>query len=90
MVKSICGTYKIVYHPDGEEGQAVEIDFTPPWKRVPLYSTLEEVLKVKLPPPDQLGTAEAAKMLSDLCNKMGVECPPPRTPARLLDKVLIF
>lgn len=36
MVKAITGDYKIVYHPEGEEGEAVEIDFTPPFARVPM------------------------------------------------------
>nr|CAI5826683.1 unnamed protein product [Callosobruchus analis] len=47
MVKSIHGTYKVKYHPDGPEGEEVEIDFTPPFKRYPMIPTLEEVLKVK-------------------------------------------
>lgn len=36
--------------------------------------------------------AETRKFLDDLCTQKGVECPPPRTTARLLDKVvhLIF
>lgn len=36
MVISIKGTYKITYHPDGPEGPAHEIDFTPPFRRVSL------------------------------------------------------
>lgn len=34
MVKAIFGTYKVTYHPDGPEGAAQEIDFTPPFKRL--------------------------------------------------------
>lgn len=36
MVKAVCGSYKIVYHPEGEgEGKpVVEVDFTPPFKRI--------------------------------------------------------
>nr|CAD7444790.1 unnamed protein product [Timema bartmani] len=86
MVKSIYGTYKVLYHPDGPEGEGVEIDFTPPFKRMAMFPSLEGVLNVKMPAPDKLGTPEAAKFLSDLCEKHGVECPPPRTAARLLDK----
>nr|CAD7434561.1 unnamed protein product [Timema monikensis] len=88
MVKSIYGTYKVLYHPDGPEGEGVEIDFTPPFKRMAMFPSLEEVLNVKMPAPDKLGTPEAAKFLSDLCEKHGVECPPPRTAARLLDKLV--
>lgn len=88
MVKSIHGTYKVTYHPDGPEGEAVEVDFTPPFKRVSMMKTLEEVLKVSLPKPEDFGTPEANKVLSDLCAKHEVECPPPRTTARLLDKLV--
>ncbi|XP_063838602.1 lysine--tRNA ligase isoform X1 [Ostrinia nubilalis] len=88
MVKSIHGTYKIKYHPDGPEGEEVEIDFTPPFARVPMIATIEKVLNVKLPPPDQFHSAETNALLSQLCEKHEVECPPPRTTARLLDKLV--
>nr|NP_001298450.1 lysine--tRNA ligase [Papilio polytes]BAM19231.1 lysyl-tRNA synthetase [Papilio polytes] len=88
MVKSIHGSYKVIYHPDGPEGKEVEIDFTPPFARMPMIATLEKVLGVKLPPADKLDTPEANALLSELCLKHEVECPPPRTTARLLDKLV--
>ncbi|XP_076183979.1 lysyl-tRNA synthetase isoform X2 [Ptiloglossa arizonensis] len=88
MVKTIHGSYKIMYHPDGPEGEAVEIDFTPPFKRISMMKTLEEVLKVKLPLADELNTLEANQMLSELCNKHEILCSLPRTSARLLDKLV--
>lgn len=88
MVKSIHGTYKVKYHPDGPEGEEVEIDFTPPFKRVSMLPTLESILKVKFPSPKELTTPEGNKFLSELCEKHNVECPPPRTSARLLDKLV--
>lgn len=87
MVKTIHGSYKIMYHPDGPEGKEVEIDFTPPFKRISMMKALEEVLKVKLPPANELNTPEAIQMLGELCAAHEVECPPPKTAARLLDKV---
>ena len=38
MVKEICGSYVVPYHPEGEgEGKpVVTIDFTPPFKRIPM------------------------------------------------------
>ncbi|KAI4458974.1 lysyl-trna synthetase [Holotrichia oblita] len=86
--RSIHGTYKIKYHPDGPEGDELEIDFTPPFKRVKMLPTLEKILKEKFPPPREFTTVETNKFLSDLCIKHGVECPPPRTTARLLDKLV--
>ncbi|XP_035445910.1 lysine--tRNA ligase isoform X3 [Spodoptera frugiperda] len=88
MVKSIHGSYKVKYQPDGPEGEEVEIDFTPPFARVPMIASLEKALNVKFPPADQLDSAEANQLLSQLCEKHEVECPPPRTTARLLDKLV--
>lgn len=88
MVKSTHGSYKVQYHPDGPESPSVEIDFTPPFRRLHMFPALEERLGVKLPAPTELDTPAANKFLSDLCAKHEVECPPPRTSARLLDKLV--
>ncbi|KAF7269944.1 hypothetical protein GWI33_017035 [Rhynchophorus ferrugineus] len=88
MVFSIHGSYKIKYHPDGPEGDEYEIDFTPPFKRIPMIPTLEKELNTKFPPATELSTESANKFLSDLCTKHNVECPAPRTTARLLDKLV--
>ncbi|XP_062539299.1 lysine--tRNA ligase-like isoform X2 [Armigeres subalbatus] len=88
MVKSIHGSYKIKYHPEGPEGKEYEIDFTPPFRRISMLSSLEDILKVKFPAPETFNTAETNKFLSELCIKHEVECPPPRTTARLLDKLV--
>lgn len=88
MVKSIHGSYKIKYHPEGPDGKEYDIDFTPPFKRISMLSSLEEILKVKFPSPESFNTAETNKFLSDLCIKHEVECSAPRTTARLLDKLV--
>ncbi|XP_043686122.1 lysine--tRNA ligase isoform X1 [Vespula pensylvanica] len=88
MVKAIHGSYKVLYHPNGVDGEVVEIDFTPPFKRISMMKTLEEILEVKLPDADKLDILEANTMLNDLCVKHEIECPPPRTTARLLDKLV--
>lgn len=88
LVYHIFGTYKVKLHPQGPEGEEWEIDFKPPYKRMHMFPELEKVLNTKLPPPDQLNTEEARKILSDLCEKHEIECPPPRTSARLLDKLV--
>jgi lysyl-tRNA synthetase class 2 len=46
LVKEVTGSYKIKYHPEGisddpeKPSKEVEIDFTPPWKRVSMMETL--------------------------------------------------
>ncbi|XP_076584433.1 lysine--tRNA ligase isoform X1 [Chaetodon auriga] len=88
MVKHITGGYKVTYHPDGPEGQAYEIDFTPPFRRVSMTQDLERIMGVKFPPTDSYNSEETRQFFDDLCTQKGVECPPPRTTARLLDKLV--
>ncbi|KRF82151.1 lysine--tRNA ligase isoform X1 [Drosophila virilis] len=88
MVKAIHGSYKIKYHPDGPDGVEQELDFTPPFKRVSMIKTLEEKLQVKFPSADTFNSPETNAFLSQLCIKHQVECPAPRTTARLLDKLV--
>jgi len=88
MVKAIFGTYKVTFHPDGPEGEAKEIDFTPPFKRLRMFPDLERILGEKLPSPDTLHTEEARLALDKICVAKNIECPPPRTAARLLDKLV--
>jgi len=88
MVKAIFGTYKVTFHPDGPEGEAKEIDFTPPFKRLRMFPDLERILGVQLPSPENLHTEEARLALDKICVSNQIECPPPRTAARLLDKLV--
>ncbi|KAJ3298879.1 Lysine--tRNA ligase [Rhizoclosmatium sp. JEL0117] len=88
MVKSITGGYKVVYHPKGPEGEALTLDFTPPFRRISMISELERLLNCKFPSGEKLGTPEGTKFLSDLCIKHKVDCSAPRTSARLLDKLV--
>jgi lysyl-tRNA synthetase class 2 len=86
LVKEITGSYKLSYHLNGADQPPVEIDFTPPFKRIPMMSTLEAKLGVKM--PVDLTSEEATQFLKDLCAKHGVECSPPQTTYRLLDKLV--
>ncbi|XP_010789834.1 lysine--tRNA ligase isoform X2 [Notothenia coriiceps] len=88
MVKHITGGYKVTYHPDGPEGKAFEIDFTPPFRRLSLTGDLEKIMGEKFPPTDSYDSEETRKFFDELCAKKGVECPSPRTTARLLDKLV--
>ncbi|XP_015917437.1 lysine--tRNA ligase [Parasteatoda tepidariorum] len=88
MVKELTGSYKIKYHPDGPEGEEFEIDFTPPFKRISMLTGLQEAMGEELPKPSDFHLPESNKRLSDLCNKYEIECPAPRTTARLLDKLV--
>eukprot|EP00030_Apusomonadida_sp_AF-17_P002927 a342914_66.p1 GENE.a342914_66~~a342914_66.p1 ORF type:complete len:593 (-),score=291.68 a342914_66:95-1837(-) len=86
MVMEIHGTHKITYHRDGPDAPPMEIDFTPPFPRIPFVAGLEEALGVKLPRP--LESDECNAFLVELARKHNVECPPPTTTARLMDKLV--
>jgi len=86
MVKEVTGSYKVIYHPNPEDkSESYEIDFSPPWKRYPMIETIEKEAGVKIPRP--LDSKETNKFLDDLCAKLDVNCSPPRTTNRLLDKL---
>jgi lysyl-tRNA synthetase class 2 len=88
LVFSIFGKYQIQYHPQGPEGPTMDIDFSPPFKRIDMIESLEEKLNVKFPAGDQLHSAETNKFLSDVLIKQGIDCSEPRTNARMLDKLV--
>jgi len=84
MVLEITGSYIIPYA--AEEGkEPVMIDFSPPWKRVSMIGGLEEATGTKFPAMEDPGMPA---FLEALCKEHNVECRPPRTVARLVDKLV--
>ena len=86
IVKDVTGGYKITYHPQGPDTEGVEIDFTPPWKRYSMIEELENQGGFKLPMP--LESQECYDFLKAKCQQLGIECTPPLTTPRLLDKLV--
>ncbi|CAF4420901.1 unnamed protein product [Rotaria socialis] len=87
LVKQLFGTYKITYHVNGLDQAPVEIDFTPPFKRLDLIGDLEKATGEKFPPATELSTPIANVFLDTLCKRHDIECTNPRTTARLIDKL---
>jgi len=85
LVHEIKGGYLVEYHPEGPEGPVVQIDFTPPWPRLPLVAEIERKSGAQL--PRDFETEEARQALEDLVGKHNLDCPEPKTAARLLDKL---
>jgi len=81
MVKEITGGFKFMYAPK-PGAEEVEIDFTPPFKRISMMDGLNETMNTTLPPLDD---PEIIPKLQVLLAKHGLECSPPQTVARLLD-----
>lgn len=87
IVLEINGSYVVKFHPDGPGTEKVlEIDFKPPFKRVPMLATLQEKLGVTI--PTDLESESANAFFKEQCKKHKVECKPPHTTARLIDKLV--
>ncbi|KAL8149470.1 hypothetical protein AgCh_006470 [Apium graveolens] len=86
MVKELTGGYKVRYHANGLENEAIEIDFTPPFRRIDMIEDLEKMAGLNI--PKDLASDEANKYLAEACTKFETKCAPPLTTARLLDKLV--
>ncbi|KAL6977802.1 DNA helicase [Sarracenia purpurea var. burkii] len=86
MVKELTGGYKVKYHANGLDDDPIEIDFTPPFRRIDMIEDLEKVANLSI--PKDLSSDEARRYLADACVKFDVKCPPPQTTTRLLDKLV--
>ena len=53
-----------------------------------MIPALEEACGEKFPPGNKLHTEESNKFLKRILEKMNVECTPPQTNARMLDKLV--
>lgn len=84
MVKEITGSYIIHYAAD-EGGEPTAIDFTPPWKRIGMIEGLKEATGTQFPP---LEAPEMPAFLEAMLKKYQIECSPPRTVARMVDKLV--
>ncbi|KAL4804516.1 hypothetical protein BDV18DRAFT_143320 [Aspergillus unguis] len=86
LVKHITGGYETTFHT--QSGEEYKVNWQAPWKRVEMIPALEEATGEKFPPGDQLHTAETGEFLKKVLKKTGVECSPPLTNARMLDKLV--
>lgn len=85
MVMKVKGSYVVEYHANGPDEDPVTIDFTPPWPRVSMVEEIERKTGASL--PRDFASDEGREALDKLAREHRVDCPPPRTPARLLDKL---
>ncbi|XP_074307122.1 lysine--tRNA ligase-like isoform X3 [Silene latifolia] len=85
LVKDLTGGY-IVKFPDSKNGEPIEIDFTPPFRRLDILEELREMGGLAI--PADLSSEEANDYLRQACDKCGVVCKPPYRTARLLDKLI--
>ncbi|KAF6172410.1 hypothetical protein GIB67_025915 [Kingdonia uniflora] len=87
MVKELTGgSYKVKYHANGLDKDPIEIDFTPPFRRLDMIEELEKMADLTM--PKDISSDETNRNLLDACTKFDVNCPPPQTTTRLLDKLV--
>ncbi|CAL1378179.1 unnamed protein product [Linum trigynum] len=86
MVKQLTGGYKVNYHANGLDKDPIEIDFTPPFRRIDMIEELEKMANLSI--PKDFASDETNKYLAAACERFDIKCPPPLTTARLLDKLV--
>jgi len=86
MVKEICGSHQVQYHPQGKDHAPVVIDFTPPFRRIPMLQGLKELAGIEI--TSDISSEETRLFLLAKLKELNVECAPPHTTARLLDKLV--
>ncbi|KAF7191387.1 Lysine--tRNA ligase cla4 [Pseudocercospora fuligena] len=86
MVKFVTGGLQTKFVT--QTGEVYDVNWAKPWKRVEMIPALEEACGEKFPPSDQLHTEETNQFLRRMLKKTGLDCPPPLTNARMVDKMV--
>ncbi|MCJ1316418.1 lysyl-tRNA synthetase [Xylographa vitiligo] len=86
LVKHVSGGYETKFHT--QTGEEYNVNWQKPWKRIEMIPALEEACGEKFPPGEQLHTKETNEFLKRMLKKMKVDCSPPQTNARMLDKLV--
>ncbi|KIW08897.1 lysine-tRNA ligase [Verruconis gallopava] len=86
LVKEVTGGYITEFTTQG--GEKYTVNWEAPWRRVDMIPALEEACGEKFPPGDQLHTEETNAFLRRILAKTKVECSPPLTNARMIDKLV--
>lgn len=86
LVKHVTGGYQTTFHT--QTGEEYHVNWEKPWKRVAMIPALEEACGEKFPPGEELHSTSTNEFLKRLLKKMNVDCTPPQTNARMLDKLV--
>jgi lysyl-tRNA synthetase class 2 len=82
IVFAIHGKFQVTYTLEGKD---VELDFTPPFKRIDILDKLREKTGYAF---INLDTEQTRTELLDICVKNNIKFPPPYTTPRILDKLI--
>ncbi|KAI5370644.1 Class II Aminoacyl-tRNA synthetase/Biotinyl protein ligase (BPL) and lipoyl protein ligase (LPL) [Septoria linicola] len=86
MVKYVTGGLQTKFTT--VTGEVYDVNWAKPWKRIEMIPALEEACGEKFPPGDQLHTSETNEFLRRMLKKTGIDCSPPLTNARIIDKLV--
>lgn len=86
LVKHITGGYDTKFHT--QTGEEYSVNWQKPWKRIDMIPALEEAVGEKFPPGNELHTEATNTFLKGILKKMKIDCTPPQTNARMLDKLV--
>lgn len=86
MVQHVTGGQETIFHT--QSGEEMKVNWAKPWRRIEMMPALEAATGEKFPPGDQLHTQETNDFLRGVLKKMGVDCTPPLTNARMIDKLV--
>ena len=86
LVKHVTGSYETKFHT--QTGEEYQVNWEKPWKRVEMMPALEDACGEKFPSGEELHTSDTNDFLKRVLKKMNVECTPPQTNARMLDKLV--
>lgn len=86
LVKHVTGSLQTTFTT--VTGETYNVNWAKPWKRIEMIPALEEACGEKFPPGEELHTQETNDFLKRMLKKTGVECTPPLTNARMLDKLV--
>ena len=85
MCLQLTGGYKITYQSNGYDKAPVVIDFTPPYRRIPL---LDGLAAEGIVIPEPIAGPEANAYLRKEVASRGLTCTEPQTTSRLIDKLV--
>ena len=86
MAKHVAGSLQTTFTT--QTGETMNVDWSRPWKRIEMMPALQEACGESFPPGDELHTEETNQFLRRMLKKTGIECPPPLTNARMIDRMV--
>lgn len=86
LVKHVTGGHETTF--TNQHGETFNVNWSAPWKRIEMIPALEAAVGEKFPPSTELHTQETNDFLKRILKKVNVDCSPPLTNARMLDKLV--